>query len=606
MTNSSSLRLVAFLAVLAGAWPAQAGQLVTASLKNGDYGTGTAVAPTSGVVNTPAGVAFIPTEVSGRSNALINWQIGNNPQFRMTGTITFLFKATRGQFANGEILCDNYGFGQFHNGQATFGASASHAAHGPGPEDDRVVIAWKSWHAGVWYGHSSTEIEYDRWYSLGFAWGGPFEFEIWVNQVRKTAVNIAASFPWGGASPPSGFNMGLGDNHERGVDAYNSAVGVMFADIRMWNEYRALGDTVDPNHAPTTEDDAFTIAEDDLLSSSAPGVLGNDSDQDGTALTAALVTDASDGQLTLQDDGSFTYQPDAGFHGVDSFTYSASDGEKSSEATVTITVTPVNDAPTANPDAGATNEDTPVTVNVAGNDTDPDGDPLTVTQASASTGDVQLDGNDLRYTPPADFSGPVTIGYTVSDGQGGTAQGVLSLDVTPVNDPPTTSNVAASSDGSPVTVTLTGTDIDSPALTFEAGAAVGGTVSGASPTFTFTPAAGFSGAGGFSFIVKDDHGATAAGVVTVNVELPPPPPPPDTIGALSDAIAGLAELNHGQRTSLLARLRNAQRALDHGHTAIAVRELQQVADALERFSSSAEAAAIAAALRLLAASIDVQ
>src|SRR5262245_37353348 len=107
MTNSSSLRLVAFLIVLAGAWPAQARQLVSASLKNGDYGTGTTVAPTGGVVNTPDGVRYVATEVTGRSNALVNWQIGNNAQFRRTGTITFLFKATRGQFAAGEILCDN-------------------------------------------------------------------------------------------------------------------------------------------------------------------------------------------------------------------------------------------------------------------------------------------------------------------------------------------------------------------------------------------------------------------------------------------------------------------------------------------------------------------
>src|SRR5262245_63901982 len=104
MTTPTPSKALILLAILLWAAPAAASQLVSASLKNGSYGSGGPVAPTSGVVATPAGVVFVPTETSGRSNALVNWQIGNNPQWRRTGTITFMFKATRGQLAAGEIL----------------------------------------------------------------------------------------------------------------------------------------------------------------------------------------------------------------------------------------------------------------------------------------------------------------------------------------------------------------------------------------------------------------------------------------------------------------------------------------------------------------------
>ena len=123
----------------------------------------------------------------------------------------------------------------------------------------------------------------------------------------------------------------------------------------------------------TDEDTPLTVA--------APGVLGNDTDVDGDALTAVLVSGPANGTLTLNADGSFTYTPDANFNGTDSFTYKASDGTADSNvATVTITVTPVNDAPVAGDDSYSTDEDTPLTVAAPGvlaNDTDVDGDPLT-------------------------------------------------------------------------------------------------------------------------------------------------------------------------------------------------------------------------------------
>ena len=89
-----------------------------------------------------------------------------------------------------------------------------------------------------------------------------------------------------------------------------------------------------------------------------PGVLDGDTDVDGDPLTAVLVAGPSHGTLTLNANGSFTYTPNANYNGTDSFTYRANDGSAHSNvATVTITVNAVNDAPVADNDAYATNED---------------------------------------------------------------------------------------------------------------------------------------------------------------------------------------------------------------------------------------------------------
>jgi Bacterial Ig domain len=95
----------------------------------------------------------------------------------------------------------------------------------------------------------------------------------------------------------------------------------------------------DVNHGPIVADDAYSTGEDAPLTVPAPGVLANDFDPDGDALTARLDTGPANGAVTLNSDGSFTYTPEVRFAGVDSFTYQATDGPLiSAPATVTITV----------------------------------------------------------------------------------------------------------------------------------------------------------------------------------------------------------------------------------------------------------------------------
>ncbi len=137
--------------------------------------------------------------------------------------------------------------------------------------------------------------------------------------------------------------------------------------------------TITPvNDAPVAAGDSFTTNEDTTIAVVAPGILANDTDVDaGDTRTAVLVAGTTHGALTFNADGSFSYTPASNFNGTDTFTYQAKDvaGALSNIATVTITVTPVNDAPVAGNDAYSTNEDTALTVVAPGvltNDTDVD------------------------------------------------------------------------------------------------------------------------------------------------------------------------------------------------------------------------------------------
>ncbi len=177
-----------------------------------------------------------------------------------------------------------------------------------------------------------------------------------------------------------------------------------------------------PNVPPVATDDAYATDEDVTLNVPAPGVLGNDSDADGDALTAVLDTTTANGTLTLNGDGSFSYVPNLNFNGTDSFTYVANDGaDNSNVATVTITVNGVNDAPVAADDAYVTDEDTVLDVPAPGvlaNDVDVDGDGLAAFLiAGPANGGVLLntDGS-FSYTPNLGFFGSDSFTYVANDG----------------------------------------------------------------------------------------------------------------------------------------------------------------------------------------------
>lgn len=196
-----------------------------------------------------------------------------------------------------------------------------------------------------------------------------------------------------------------------------------------------------PNTLPVANDDAFSVDEDASLSVASPGVLGNDSDADDDAISAVLITDVGSGTLNLAGDGSFTFEPDLNFHGVDSFTYVADDGLGSSAfATVTITVNPLPDAPLANGDSYSTEPGIPLVVvapGVLGNDTDADDDSLSAvvfTGPTNGTLDLATNGS-FEYTPDQGFEAVDSFVYTADDGNGGTNNATVMITVQPVVGP---------------------------------------------------------------------------------------------------------------------------------------------------------------------------
>jgi VCBS repeat-containing protein len=202
---------------------------------------------------------------------------------------------------------------------------------------------------------------------------------------------------------------------------------------------------------------------------------------------------------------------------------------------VSITVRPVNDAPEAAGDTASTDEDQAVTVaapGVLGNDSDPDGNPLTAGLASGpSHGTVQLNANgSFTYTPTANYSGPDSFTYRASDGTATSAPATVSITVAPVNDAPVAvADSAATDEDTPVTVTAPGvlgndTDPDGDTLTaglasLSSGPSHGSLQLGADGGFTYTPAPGYSGPDSFTYRASD--GTAQSAPVTVSITVRP-------------------------------------------------------------------------------------
>ncbi len=195
------------------------------------------------------------------------------------------------------------------------------------------------------------------------------------------------------------------------------------------------------NKMPVANNDNATTAENTAVDID---MLANDRDDDGDPLTLVAFTQAGHGTVIPSTIGSagqsLRYTPQTRYNGPDSFTYTISDGRGGIvSALVSLTITEVNDAPIALDDQMETDEDTPVAILVLGNDSDPDGDALTVFGVSQpSAGTVVFDSsNVITYTPDLDYNGEDDFTYTVSDGNGGSAVASVSVIIHPVEDVPT-------------------------------------------------------------------------------------------------------------------------------------------------------------------------
>ncbi|HGY9594266.1 TPA: Ig-like domain-containing protein, partial [Vibrio campbellii] len=279
--------------------------------------------------------------------------------------------------------------------------------------------------------------------------------------------------------------------------------------------------TVNPiNDAPVANDDNVVTDEDTPVTIN---VLPNDTDVDGDTLTIVNASVPADQGTVEIVDGKLVFTPAENFNGEANINYTVSDGELEDSAEVTVTVNPINDAPVANDDSAATDEDTPVTIDVLTNDTDVDGDTLTIVNASvpADQGAVEIVDGKLVFTPAENFNGEATISYTVSDGELEDSAEV-SVTVNPVNDAPVANDDSAVTDeDTPVTIDVlpNDTDVDGDTLTIVNASvpADQGTVEIVDGKLVFTPANNFNGEASISYTVSDGALEDSAEVsITVN------------------------------------------------------------------------------------------
>ena len=254
-------------------------------------------------------------------------------------------------------------------------------------------------------------------------------------------------------------------------------------------------------------------------------VLANDSDPNGDPLTVTALSTPGHGSANLNPGGTVHYLPAADYNGLDSFSYTVSDGQgNSATGTVSVTVTPVNDNPVAGPDTLVTSREVPSTLAVLANDADVDGDALSVAAVTApahGTVAIEADGS-VTYSPALDYSGPDAFDYSVIDGAGGGATGHVAVTVVPVNHPPVAvadSAVTAEDTTISIDVVANDTDADGGALTPTAVTqpAHGSTALGAGGSVRYTPAPNYAGSDAFRYVVADGAGATATGDVSVTV-----------------------------------------------------------------------------------------
>ncbi|WP_444823165.1 tandem-95 repeat protein, partial [Vibrio parahaemolyticus] len=288
----------------------------------------------------------------------------------------------------------------------------------------------------------------------------------------------------------------------------------------------SISQTVNFTVAPVVDivADTATVVED---TPTIIKVLGNDTFE-GTDKVVSLDTNngPANGTVSVNPDGSVTYTPNDNYHGADSFTYIVTSGGVSESTTVSVDVTPVNDAPVAKDDIATTQEDTAVTIDVLPNDTDVDGDKLSIESVSVpkEQGTVEVVDGKLVFTPAENFNGDAEITYTVTDGAL-TDQATVKVTVNAVNDTPVVeSNIAdqtLAEDFTPYTIDLNTafSDVDNVdgELTFSVFGNSNIQVAIVNGIATITPTADWNGSETLTFTATDPSGESVSQTVNFTV-----------------------------------------------------------------------------------------
>ncbi|HGS5758144.1 TPA: tandem-95 repeat protein, partial [Vibrio parahaemolyticus] len=285
----------------------------------------------------------------------------------------------------------------------------------------------------------------------------------------------------------------------------------------------SISQTVNFTVAPVADivADTATVVED---TPTIIKVLGNDTfEGDDKVVSLATNNGPANGTVSVNPDGSVTYTPNDNYHGTDSFTYIVTSGGVSESTTVRVDVTPVNDAPVAKDDTAITDEDTPVTIDVLPNDTDVDGDKLSIQSAFVieAQGKVEIVDGKLVFTPAENFNGDAEITYTVTDGSL-TDQATVKVTVNAVNDTPVVeSNIAdqtLAEDFTPYSIDLNTafSDVDGE-LTFSVSGNSNIQVAIVNGIATITPTADWNGSETLTFTATDPSGESVSQPVNFTV-----------------------------------------------------------------------------------------
>ncbi|HXT41840.1 MAG TPA: Ig-like domain-containing protein [Candidatus Angelobacter sp.] len=351
---------------------------------------------------------------------------------------------------------------------------------------------------------------------------------VWSQDSEFSASDIANDYHFGYAVAVSGSTILVG-----------APLGFYFQDGAAY-----VYEVSSSNTAPVANPQSITTAED-----TAAAVTLTGSDAEGDPLTFAVVTGPTNGTLSGTSP-NLIYTPNPNANGSDSFTFKANDGQlDSTPATVSISITPVNDAPVANSQSVTTLEDNAVTITLTGGDVE--GSPLTFAVLTGPTkGTLSGTPPNLTYTPNANANGSDSFTFSVNDGTVDSLPATVSISVTPVNDGPTISDIpdqmmAKNSTTDPIAFTVSDVDNDPDGLAVSGSSSdqtlvpdgnisFGG--SGANRTITVTPLAKQSGTVTITVTVSDGL-QTASTSFTLTVTHSNHPPKADPTATVTQLIS---------------------------------------------------------------------
>jgi hypothetical protein len=335
-----------------------------------------------------------------------------------------------------------------------------------------------------------------------------------VGQNGLLTLNVNGSFTY---LPNSGF---LG----------NESIGYMVCDENGNCASAVLSiDVLTSNTAPIATSGSFTIQEDEtLMSSLLPYVV----DTEGGNFTFITLTAPSQGNIQWLNNGDFIFTPTPNFFGNDSFTYRVCDnGLLCAEAVVSLTILPINDAPVITTSTLYVNEDELLNQNIGTNDFDIEGDAITyqlITNPNHGSALLNVDGM-IMYTPLDDFNGIDFIEYEVCDVFGACTSSAITIQISPVNDPPfadPASFIIAEDEANAGNLELLVNHVDDEPLFYGMmlSPTSGQVVIQNNGSFTYTPNNNFFGTDQFTYLVCDPFGACDSATITVTVASVNDPP----------------------------------------------------------------------------------